>query len=275
MVWMQLSPCHARLLAGLALAFFAGSVFALQPRHPLEPSPLRERGAEVRMALLVEYYRRLPERKEIEQSQSWAVRLEEGLEVFKQEVAARYSEGTLQRLLNVPNSEAQRATTLALGLTGTLSSNKVLASRLHDNDPQVRQLAADALWAIWFRADTAAHNKELQRITRMRDPKKALTAFDALLKKAPEFAEAFNQRAILYFRLEEYAKSIADCDLVLKLNPCHFGAAAGMAQCYMKLKKPKAALKAFRHALRINPNMEGVEETIRTLEDVLGEEGKK
>ncbi len=268
-------PCRARLLAGLALAFSAGLAIALPPRHAPEPSPLRERGAEVRMALLLEYYRRLPERKEGEEAESWAVRLQDGLENFKLEVRGRYSEGTLQRLLDIPNAECRRAAVLALSLLGSMSSNKPVAARLHDSDSQVRQLAADALWAIWFRADSQAHNKELQRITRMRDPKKALAAFDALVKKAPEFAEAYNQRAIVLFRLEEYARAIADCDQVLKLNPCHFGAAAGMAQCYMKMKKPKAALKAFRHALRINPNMEGVEETIRTLEDVLGEEGKK
>ena len=53
------------------------------------------------------------------------------------------------------------------------------------------------------------------------------------------------------------------------------GAASGMAQCYMKLKKPRAALKAFRAAFRVNPHIQGIEDTIRTLEDVLGEEGKK
>jgi len=225
------------------------------------------------MALLIDYYRRLPERKENETREAWAVRLQEGLENFKKEVAARYNEGTLQRLLTQPYPEGRRAATLALGLMATMSSNKTLAARLHDEDGQVRQLAADALWSLWFRAD-AANTRELQRIMRLRNPEKALASYEALLKKAPDYAEAHNQRAILYFRLEEYQKSIADCEATLKLNPVHFGAQAGMAQCYMKLKKPKSALKAFRAAIRINPNMEGVEDTIRTLEDVLGEEGK-
>ena len=43
----------------------------------------------------------------------------------------------------------------------------------------------------------------------------------------------------------------------------------------MRLGKARPALKAFRNALRINPGMEGVEETIRDLENALGEEGKK
>ncbi len=48
-----------------------------------------------------------------------------------------------------------------------------------------------------------------------------------------------------------------------------------MAQSYMQLRKHKAALKAFRTALRLNPNLGGVAETIRALENALGEEGRK
>jgi tetratricopeptide (TPR) repeat protein len=228
----------------------------------------------VRIAILIEYYRRLPERRDKEAAQSWAVRIQEGLDRFKQEVTARYSEGTLQRLLNDSCVEARRAATLALGLMGTMGSNPALAERLHDADGQVRRLAADALWALWFRAESEANNRELQRLMRVRDPEKALAGYETLLSKAPGFAEAYNQRAILYFRLEKYDKSIADCEMVLKLNPHHFGAQSGMGQCYLKQHKPKAALKAFHRALRLNPNLDGVQDTIRTLEEVLGEEGR-
>jgi Tfp pilus assembly protein PilF len=62
---------------------------------------------------------------------------------------------------------------------------------------------------------------------------------------------------------------------VLQLNPLHFGAQAGMARCFMRLRKPRAALKAFRRAFEINPNLDGVEEAIRDLESALGEEGSR
>jgi tetratricopeptide (TPR) repeat protein len=229
----------------------------------------------VRIPLLVEYFQRIPERKELEESQTWAVRLQEATQAFKQELTARYNEGTLLRVAASPDDEARRAAVFALGLVGTVAANKGLAHRLHDEEDRIRQLAADALWAIWFRADSAANNKELQRLMRMRNPQKAVEGLTALIKKAPKFAEAHNQRAIRYFRLEEYQKSIADCDTVIKLNPQHFGAFAGMGQCYLRLKKPRGALKAFKAALRINPNMDGVKDAIRSLEDVLGEEGRR
>ena len=91
----------------------------------------------------------------------------------------------------------------------------------------------------------------------------------------PTFAEAFNQRAILHFRTGNYARSIVDCEKALRLNAHHFGAACGLAQCFMKQKKLRAALRCYRRALRINPNLENVRQAISSLEEILGEEGKR
>src|SRR5205085_9316521 len=131
-----------------------------------------------------------------------------------------------------------------------------------------------ALWRIWLRADTEANTQELQRVMRLRNRDEALTGFDALIRKAPEFAEAYNQRAVLLFKLKEYQRSVIDCEKALKLNPCHFGALAGMAQCFMNMRKPRMALKSFRESYRLNPNLHVVEQAIRELESVLGEEHK-
>jgi tetratricopeptide (TPR) repeat protein len=260
----------------LVLGGSAAWVQAVPRFGDLELSSLQTRGGNVGAALLLEYYNELPQREAGDNNpQLWATRLQEGLEKFKKKVQARYTEGTLQRLLDGHDVSARRAAVLALGMTGTMQSNAALASRLHDDDTVTCQLAADALWSLWFRADAEANNKELRRLMRMNDVARAFAGLNTLVKKAPQFAEAYNQRAILYFRTEDYARSIADCEKVLKLNPHHFGAQAGMAQCYMKLKKPRAALKAFRRAHQINPGLEGVEETIHFLEDALGEEGKK
>src|SRR5207244_3473769 len=105
-------------------------------------------------------------------------------------------------------------------------------------------------------ADSEPNNQELQRTRQLSDNGSKQAALDVLIQKAPSFAEAYNQRAILRFQLGELQKAIADCEKVLRLNPCHFGAQVGMAQCYMGLNKPKAALKAFRTAYRLNPDMD-------------------
>ena len=48
-----------------------------------------------------------------------------------------------------------------------------------------------------------------------------------------------------------------------------------MGQCFMKQKKLRAALRIYRRARRINPNLDNIRETILSLERMLGEEGKR
>lgn len=196
------------------------------------------------------------------------------IHVFCKQVRQHYIEGTLLRLLANDDSYIRRAAVFALGLLGTPTVNEVLAARLHDDDEEVARLSSEALWTLWFRGDNSAHSDELYRILRMRDREKALAALDDLILRAPRFAESYNQRAILFFRLERYDRSLADCETVLRLNPHHFGAQAGLGQCYLRLRKQRAALRAFRAALRIYPYLDGIAETVRALENTLGEDGR-
>jgi tetratricopeptide (TPR) repeat protein len=194
--------------------------------------------------------------------------------VFCKQVRERYTEGTLLRVLAIGSVSARRAAVFALGLVGSPRVNDALAAHLHDDDDEVTRLASEALWTLWFRGDNANHSNELYRILRLRDRDKELAALTDLIRLAPRFAEAHNQRAILYFRSEQYDRSAADCEAVLRLNPHHFGAQAGLGQCYLRLRRQRAALRAFRLALRINPQLDGIAETVRALESALGEEGR-
>jgi len=231
----------------------------------------------VRQPLLLDYFNDLPDRKAGDSSRQAAHRIRRGLNRFKKAVEGRYNEASLERLLFCPSPEVRQAAVLALGLTGTMKMNPYLAYRLHDEDPIVSELAADALWSVWFRADTNENNQELQRLMKLKVDEdsaiQVLAGFRALIEKSPRFAEAYNQRAIVYFRLGDLAKSIADCEKVLRLNPYHFGAAGGLAQCFMKQKKLRAALRIYRRANRINPNLDGVKQVIDSLERMLGEKG--
>lgn len=232
------------------------------------------------VALLLEYYRELPEKRSGERSSVWARRMHAGLKAFKQKLAERYAEGTLQRLLTSTCPDTRQAAVLGLGMIGTMNVNADLAAMLHDEDSTVRHMASEAMWSVWFRADEPANNRELRRLMQLSSITTTLTgeillAFAKLIRKSPTFAEAYNQRAVIYFRQEEWQKSITDCEQVLRLNPYHFGAAGGMAQCYVKLRKLKPALKAYRRMFRINPNLDGVREAIQSLEQLLEDGGGK
>ncbi len=233
----------------------------------------------MRQPLILNFYSLLPEPNAETDALQWAEKYRRGLQKFRRAVEARYNEATLERLLNAWCADVRRAAALALGMIGTMNVNLSLASRLHDEEPQVRDAAADSLWSLWFRADREENNRELQRLMRMEvtadTVDEVLAEFAELIKKAPRFAEVYNQRAIVHFRMGDFGRSILDCEKALRLNPVHFGAAGGMARCFMKQRKLRAALRTYRKAKRISPYLDGVAQAIESLERTLGEEGKR
>jgi len=44
-----------------------------------------------------------------------------------------------------------------------------------------------------------------------------------------------------------------------------------LGQCYLRINRPRAALRAFQQAMDINPSTENVRDTIRGLEAALDE----
>jgi len=220
----------------------------------------------VSVSLLVEMYAQLPELQPGDDEDLWAAGVHDAMREFRSAVRKRYTEGTLQRMLLSPDVKTRRAAALAIGLIGTMESNPVVAASLADRDLLVQKFAADALWELWFRAGTADQNWRLREAARNPDANAARAELDELIRQAPGFAEAYNQRAIWYFKRGELARAIEDCEATLRLNPFHFGAAAGLGQCLAKLGKARSAIRAFRMALEINPALEHLNETIEQLE---------
>ncbi|HET6576018.1 MAG TPA: HEAT repeat domain-containing protein [Fimbriiglobus sp.] len=221
--------------------------------------------------LLVESFAKLPQPRQSDDPDLFQAGVQQALREFRDEVEEKYTEGTLQRLLAAGDELARRAAALALGFTGTMRSGPALTAALRDDDAQVRQFAADSLREVWFRGDEADHGPRLQQALAAPDHLRAVAALDELIREAPDFAEAYNRRAMLYYQRGEYRRSVADCEAVLRLNPAHFGAAAGMGQCYLRLNRPRAALRAFRQALAIHPGLDEVRDAVRDLEAALGE----
>mgnify|MGYP005847909091 CR=1 FL=1 len=223
-------------------------------------------------SLLVEAFEKLPQPQPGDDPDLLRAGVQDAMREFRDLVRDRYTEGTLQRLLLYGDRSSRRAAVMALALTGTMKSNIVLAAALHDPDPVIRSSAADALWDIWFRGGTADQNWQLQQALVLNDPQESIAALAELIVQAPEFAEAYNQRAILHYRRGDFGRAVSDCESVLRLNPVHFGAASGMGQCYLRMNRPRSALRAFRQALDIYPDLDEVQEAIRHLEATLGEE---
>ncbi len=103
------------------------------------------------------------------------------------------------------------------------------------------------------------------------DAGEAIATFSRIIEMKPDFAEAWNKRATVYFFTGELEKSLADCDEVMKRNPYHFGALSGYFQIYVRLEDYERALKYGRRALDINPHMGGMRENLELIERMLGQ----
>jgi tetratricopeptide (TPR) repeat protein len=166
---------------------------------------------------------------------------------------------------------AQRAEAIGwIAKHGTAADARLLYPRLRDDSARVRSDAETALWALWSRSgdpgldELLARGVELMNDGRLRQ---ATAMFSEVIRKMPSFAEAWNKRATAYYLEGRYRESIADCRQVLKRNPRHFGALAGLGQIYVALGEDERALSWFRRALAVNPNLVGVALAIKALED--------
>lgn len=194
---------------------------------------------------------------------------DQNAEAFAGKVGRRYGCATLERLLHHPARTCRRAAALALGYLDNYESNGPLGRALQDHDRGVRTLAENALRAIWCRAGTHTQQRLLERAIRsnvLKEYDLALRRAGELVDDAPWFAEAWNQRAIAQYGLGRYTESIFDCRQALEINPYHFGAAAGMGQCYLQMGDADEALDCFHRALRLNPELEGVRAMVTNLE---------
>ena len=95
----------------------------------------------------------------------------------------------------------------------------------------------------------------------------AMKLLDALVKLRPDWVEAWNRRATLYYLQNDYGRSLQDIQQVLIREPRHFGALAGLGMIMQDLGDDKRALDAFRKALAINPHMDKVPELVKTLSE--------
>ncbi|HEY9626026.1 MAG TPA: tetratricopeptide repeat protein [Coleofasciculaceae cyanobacterium] len=132
----------------------------------------------------------------------------------------------------------------------------LLLEDLKNSDEAVRDQATQELWRIWFQQKGGYGLDLLRQSQTLLEAGKLEAAelvLSDLIQDQPDFSEAWNRRAVLFYLQGEYHKSLADCQQVLRLNPAHFGALHGMGLCLAALEDYLAAIKTFRRALEIQP----------------------
>jgi tetratricopeptide (TPR) repeat protein len=135
-----------------------------------------------------------------------------------------------------------------------------LFQRLSAPDCDAEQVE-DQIWQLWMThphsramgaldkaaTDIAAHRYDI-----------AETRLEHLLRACPDFAEAWNKRATLFYLQERDEESVRSIHRALELEPRHFGALSGLGEICLSAGDPQAALFVFHAALRVNPHLASV-----------------
>lgn len=138
------------------------------------------------------------------------------------------------------------------------------------------QRVANRIWREWFRSGSASIDFLMQRADaamKARSHDVALDLLDQVVTLAPNYAEGWNRRATVHFMMEDYAKSMADIERTLRLEPRHFGALGGMARILKDTGRKELALEAFTRVLDVYPMLRSAQTEVGDLAEELAGQG--
>ena len=121
----------------------------------------------------------------------------------------------------------------------------------------------------WSNSNSPAMNLLLKRgsdAMEAGDLEAALNHFTALTDHAPDFAEGWHRRALVFVAMEMYGPAVADLERVLEARPRHYEAIATLGGILIQINKPELAKEAFEDVLAIHPHHPDVTEAL----DVIG-----
>ncbi len=142
------------------------------------------------------------------------------------------------------------------------------------NAAAARQVAG-RISALFAQSGSATIDLLMSRAARGIEEKNyalALDMLDQVIMLDPDYVEGWNRRATVHFLMKNHAKSMADIERVLELEPRHFGALTGMAAILQAEDRDESALGAYERALEVYPMMREAQEAVGRIADELAGE---
>jgi tetratricopeptide (TPR) repeat protein len=139
-------------------------------------------------------------------------------------------------------------------------------------DEESAKYIENRIWAIWLTSTSDTANLLMGRVKtaiEAKDFSLAIKLLDAIIDIKPEFVEAWNRRATIYYTQKDLGRALADIQAVLAREPRHFGALSGLGIILQEIGDDKRALDAYRRALAIHPHLERIPDLIKKLTDKL------
>jgi len=137
-------------------------------------------------------------------------------------------------------------------------------------------LIEQKIWKLW---STHPNNEKLTNLlaegsaaVNNNQLTEAINIFTKVIELDPNWAEAWNKRATVFYLVGKFQKSQDDIDKVLNLEKRHFGALAGQGLVNIQLKNYEKAIKSYQKALEIYPSMRSPVMMIKEIEALIKQE---
>ena len=133
---------------------------------------------------------------------------------------------------------------------------------------EVAKALEGQIWAVWMISGSDTCNLLMVRVKAAIDTKDydlAVKLLTDVIEIKPDYVEAWNQRATVYYLQDDYAHAISDLGQVLAREPRHFGALSGLGLMLQELGDDKDALAAYRDALIIDPHLGRIPDAVKEL----------
>jgi tetratricopeptide (TPR) repeat protein len=124
------------------------------------------------------------------------------------------------------------------------------------------------IWALWTSAGGDTAGFLMGRVKTAVDGKDydlAIKLLNAIIEIRPDYIEAWNRRATIYYMKKDFSHSLEDIREVLAREPRHFGALSGLGMILQEIGDEKHALEAFRRALAVHPHLEKIPDLVKKL----------
>ncbi|MEB2845709.1 hypothetical protein GAO09_29305 [Rhizobiales bacterium RZME27] len=134
--------------------------------------------------------------------------------------------------------------------------DSLLARLKRESNPDKAKSIAEEIQTDWSSSGSPTVDLLLQWASEAVEKKNNGAALDFLDRATivdPDFTGSWHQRATLHYTMGNARKAMADINEVLKREPRHFGAIAGMAAILMEAEEDAAAEKALAQYLAIYP----------------------
>ena len=126
----------------------------------------------------------------------------------------------------------------------------------------------DRIWALWLASGSDTANLLMSRVKsaiEAQDVDLAIKLLNSVIELKPDYVEAWNRRATLFYMKKDFGRALGDIQQVLAREPRHFGAMSGLGMILQEFGDEKHALEVYRRALAVHPRLQRIPDLVKSL----------